>query len=74
MDKTAVALGAFSSIGIVTVALAPGDPQTKSIAFTALAPMGGAAGGMVMPHVGQSTPRRRLSVAEPMTNPPDFSA
>jgi hypothetical protein len=75
MDKTAVALGAFAVLGTVTVALTPGDPQTKAIAMSMLGPIGGGAAGMVMPGAGRSH-RYRLEAggsAEKSVESPEFS-
>jgi hypothetical protein len=75
IDLTAVALGAFCTVGTVAVALAPGDAQTKAIAMAALGPIGGAAGGMVMPHAGRRSrygPEGNLG-NPPSVNSPEFS-
>lgn len=59
MDRTAAWLGTLSAAGIVGIAFAPIAEHTKAMAFTALASLGGAAGGMVVPHVAPYQPRRR---------------
>lgn len=73
MDKTAVALGGFSALGIVAVAFSPTDPETKALAFAALGPLGGAAGGMVMPHIASGSSRRISRMPAPTQNSPEFS-
>lgn len=71
MDKTAVALGACAVGGIVAIAYAPIEGEGQAIAFTALASLGGAAGGMVLPYAPRSA--TRLRKMPPTQQPPSFS-
>jgi len=71
MDKTAVALGACAVGGIVAIAYAPIDGEGQAIAFTALASLGGAAGGMVLPHAPRYSSRLRM--IPPQSEPPSFT-
>jgi hypothetical protein len=71
MDKTAVALGFCATGGIVALAYAPIDGEGQAIAFTALASLGGAAGGMVLPHAPRYNSRLRM--IPPQSEPPSFT-